>query len=156
MLSEYLKAMMHVCPSIIQTIEKARIPWIHDIVSLPTSRSQIALKFVTNENDSNNSSWSAKINFYYGTVNWNLICHQHIRNFSSSTQPASAARFSSELLLFIPVGIPIPTHSFLFFSVMAVVKSYVVQFRPDESECNSFAYCFAWRLWLIFFLSKIS
>jgi hypothetical protein len=47
----------------------------------------------------------------------------YIRNLSSSTALDSAAKFSSELLLFIPEGIPIPTQLFLLLAVIADVKS---------------------------------
>lgn len=46
---------MHVWPRMTQAIEMARKPWIDGIVSLPTLRSQIALKLLMTENDSNSS-----------------------------------------------------------------------------------------------------
>lgn len=63
MLSEYLKEMMQVCPRMIHAIDKALIPWMQLIVSLPTARSQIALKFVVSENESKSSSHKPKILF---------------------------------------------------------------------------------------------
>jgi hypothetical protein len=53
------------------------------------------------------------------------------------------AKFSSELLLFTPLGIPIPTQFFL--SAVALVRSYVVQFKPDPEDSEllqSFEYFF--------------
>lgn len=58
-LSEYLKEIIQVCPSMIHAIDRALIPCIHGIVSLPTAWSQMALKFVVSENDSKISSLSA-------------------------------------------------------------------------------------------------
>lgn len=61
MLSEYLNEIIQVWPSMIHAIDNALIPWMQLIVSLPTFWSQIALKFVLNENESKISSRKAKI-----------------------------------------------------------------------------------------------
>lgn len=103
-------------PKITHAIEIARSPWMDGIVSWPTPRSQIVLKLVTTENDSSSSDQTLSL--------------------ISSTLMESSAKFSSELLLFMPRGITMPmAKSFLFGT--ALVKSYVVQPIPDDESVAS-------------------
>lgn len=99
-----------------QAIEKARKPWIHGTVSLPTFRSQITLKLVITENDNNSLDQTP--------------------NSLSSTLIEVSAKFSSELLLFMPCGITMPMGK-SFLLVTEFLKTYVVSMPEEESVVSS-------------------
>lgn len=74
-------------PKMTQAMEMARKPCMHGTVSLPTFRSQITLKLVITEND-------------------NRSRHQTLSFFAMFIE--TSAKFSSELLLFMPWGMTMP------------------------------------------------
>lgn len=98
-----------------QAMEMARKPWMHGTVSLPTFRSQITLKLVMTEND-------------------NRSRHQTLSFFAIFID--TSAKFSSELLLFMPCGMTIPMgRSFLLGAEL--LNAYVVSMLDDESVASS-------------------
>lgn len=127
---------------------------MHDTVSSPTSRLHIASKFEVSEKDIKNSSprpGNQKQVFRYHSLPLSCVCGL-LRSLVVRDVTGFMGRCPL-LLIPMPDGMQMSMPPPLSFPLTVCVKSYVVQFTPDDSEMASFELRFLSVSIFIFFFS---